>query len=641
MISANTTLEERISVLLLPERAWPYLLSVVVLSILSILIVNTFVDVNNEQAIRYTVKVPAQLQKDYQWDSSDSGQTSHAEDIITRDGRIQPRCPADGRTLGPPIDPAAPSDIDSAISSASQAQKQWAQTSFSERRKVLRTLHRYVLDHQEEIVTACCLDSGKTKIDACFGEILVTAEKLQWTIKHGEKALRPSKRPTNLLYSSKANTVVYEPLGVVAACVSWNYAFHNFISPVISALFAGNAIVVKPSEQTCWSTFYFTDLIRGALQSCGHDPQLVQNVICLPEVADYFTSHPGLSHITFIGSREVAHKVCTSAAKALTPVTVELGGKDPAIVLDDPKTVRDVEGVTPILMRGVFQSAGQNCVGIERIIALPGVHNLILNGVRDKIQNMRLGSVLLDKKTPDMGSMISSRNFDLLERLIAAAVAQGANLHCGGRRYNHPNHPHGHYFQPTLLSDVTVDMEIAQTELFAPVFVLMRAQSVDEAIEIANSTNYALGASVFGYDWSAVSKCVRGVKAGGVAVNDFGSFYACSMPFGGVKGSGYGRFGGEEGLRGLCNVKSISEEAGWAKMLGISQQIPPKLQYPVSESGWEICKGVIGTGYSIGWMEWVSSLVGLVSVLMRSEETKFVRSTGTLSGKESLLTKDW
>lgn len=225
---------------------------------------------------------------------------------------------------------------------------------------MLQTLLRYILDHQEEIVAACCLDSGKTKIDACFGEILVTVEKLQWTIKHGEKALLPSKRPTNLLMSYKSNTVIYEPLGVVAACVSWNYPFHNFISPVISALFSGNAIVVKPSEQTCWSTSYFLKLIRGALHACNHSPMLVQNIICLPQGADYLTRHPGISHITFIGSKDVAHKVCASAAKVLTPVTVELGGKDPVIVHDDPKTLAALPDVASILLRGVFQSGQLN-----------------------------------------------------------------------------------------------------------------------------------------------------------------------------------------------------------------------------------------------------------------------------------------
>lgn len=461
-------------------------------------------------------------------------------------------------------------------------------------------------------------------MDACFGEILVTVEKLQWTIKHGEKALSPSTRPTNLLMCYKSNTVRYEPLGVVAACVSWNYPFHNFISPVISALFAGSAIVVKPSEQTCWSSRFFTDLIRGALRACNHSPDLVQNIICLPEVADHLTSHPGLSHITFIGSREIAHKVCTAAAKTLTPVTVELGGKDPAIVLDDPQTIRHLEDVTAILMRGTFQSAGQNCIGIERVIALPLIHDRILNQVLPKIKSLRLGSVLLSPPDtpPDMGAMVSARNFPHLEALISSAVAQGATLHCGGKRYIHPDHPHSTYFAPTLLSNVTPDMEIAQIELFAPVFLLMKARDVDDAIRIANSTPYALGASVFGHNSIDVAKCVSEVKAGMVAVNDFGAYYACSLPFGGVKGSGYGRFGGEEGLRALCNVKSVSEESPWAKLLGIGTTIPRKLQYPVSGHGWEVCKGVIGAGYSTGWGEWIGSVVRLVTTLIESDEKK-------------------
>lgn len=417
----------------------------------------------------------------------------------------------------------------------------------------------------------------------------------------------------------KSNTVVYEPLGVVAACVSWNYAFHNFISPIISALFAGNAIIVKPSEQTCWSTFYFTHIVRGALQACGHSGDLVQNLICLPDVADHLTSHPGLSHITFIGSRSIAHKVCSSAAKALTPVTVELGGKDPAVVLDDPKTVRNIDDVLSILMRGVFQSAGQNCIGIERVIALPGVHDKVLEGVRAKISNLRLGSVLLDKRTPDVGAMISSRNFSMLESLITDAVERGATLHCGGKRYVHPKYPGGHYFQPTLLSGVGKDMPIAQTELFAPVFLLMRAENLDHAIDIANSTEYALGAGVYGHDQRDVVKCVKAIKAGMVAVNDFGAYYACSMPFGGIGGSGYGRFGGEEGLRALSNVKSVCEDAAWAKLLGVQTRIPPKLQYPVSQHGWDACKGIVGTGYSLGWVEQVQSVFDLLRALLRKE----------------------
>ena len=280
-------------------------------------------------------------------------------DIQIRGSKIFPRCPADGQYLQTdPITPATPNDIDRSVRAATKAQEVWSATSFTQRRQVLRTLLHYVLTHQDDIATACCLDSGKTKIDASFGEVLVTAEKLTWTIKHGEAALESSRRPTNLLMCYKTNTVHYEPLGVVSACVSWNYPFHNLISLVISALFSGNAIVVKPSEQTAWSSLYFTEIIKGALTACGHSPDLVQTVICLPDVADHLTSHPDIKHITFIGSRPIAHKVAASASRSLTALTIELGGKDPAIILDDPRTISDLDSVASIILRGTFQSAG-------------------------------------------------------------------------------------------------------------------------------------------------------------------------------------------------------------------------------------------------------------------------------------------
>lgn len=485
---------------------------------------------------------------------------------------------------------------------------------------------RYVLDHQDDIVTACCLDSGKTKVDASFGEILVTTEKLKWTIDHGEKALAPERRPTNFLMMYKKNMVTYEPLGVVSACVSWNYPFHNFISPVISAIFAGNGIVVKPSEQTAWCTAYFLEIVRGALSSCGHSRDLVQTVICLPNVADVLTSHPDISQLTFIGSKPVAHKVCESAAKALIPVTVELGGKDPSVILDDTSTVKELPAIASILMRGVFQSAGQNCIGVERVIALPGVYEKLLDIITPRIKALRLGSILLDSTmksgekptTPDVGAMISPASFDRLESLIEDAVKQGARLVCGGKRYSHPKHPHGHFFTPTLLADVTPSMRIAQVELFAPVFVLMRADSVAHAIAIANSTDYALGASVFGYNQKDVSACVSGIKAGMVAINDFGSYYAVQLPFGGVKGSGYGRFAGEEGLRGVSNIKAVCADRFPGLM---ATRIPPRVDYPIQKGdnmrqngtgAWEMCKGVVETGYQITFAGWVRGIIRLL-----------------------------
>ena len=385
---------------------------------------------------------------------------------------------------------------------------------------------------------------------------------------------------------------------------------------MIAAVFAGNAIIVKVSENTAWSSIYFSNIIKGALTACGHSPNLVQVVCCWPSVAEHLTSHPKISHITFIGSRPVAHAVCSSAAKALTPVCVELGGKDPAIVLDDAEP--DLPRITKILMRGVFQAAGQNCIGIERIIALPNIYEKVIHILTPLIKALRVGNDLASQSEEDatiervdVGACISAANFTFLENLIAEAVTEGATLVTGGTRLQHPHYPKGHYFKPTLITGVTPAMRIAQVELFAPVCVLMRADSIDSAIAIANGTSYGLGASVFGRDTSDLNRLVREVRAGMVAVNDFAAYYAVQLPFGGgVKGSGYGRFAGQEGLRALCNTKAVCRDR-WPRWVKTS--IPPELTYPIGNAtrAGEFCRGVVLMGYGLGWRDELRGLFGI------------------------------
>ncbi|UZP37523.1 hypothetical protein NXS19_005339 [Fusarium pseudograminearum] len=334
---------------------------------------------------------------------------------VSGSSAVQCYAPATGQFLGN-VNPSTPAAIDRAVSAAATAQKTWAETTFDQRRAVLSSLLQHVLDNAEEIVKIACLDSGKTMVDAQLGEILVTAEKLKWTLSHGEQALRPSRRPTNFLMMYKRNTVHYEPLGIVAALVSWNYPFHNFIGPVISALFSGNGILVKVSEQTAWSSQYFTNIARGALIAHGHDPQLVQTIVCWPQAAGHLTSHPGISHITFIGSQSVAHHVAASAAKRLTPVVAELGGKDPFIVLDSASG--DLKRIAEVILRGTFQAAGQNCIGIERVIAPSAIHDKLVEMLAPRVNALRLGP------DADVGAMISDASFDRLEELIAEAVSQ-------------------------------------------------------------------------------------------------------------------------------------------------------------------------------------------------------------------------
>ncbi|KAL1891746.1 Meiotic Sister-Chromatid recombination aldehyde dehydrogenase [Sporothrix stenoceras] len=608
LLKADVFIEELLPLL----RAWTWTF-VAVGAVIAVIRMNS----NADRPKRYKVPLP-KMPEEKRYLSSPSIKVSGSS-------AIQCYAPATGQFLGL-VNPSTPAAIDRAVASAKAAQTVWASTtSFRDRRRVLQSLLKHILDNQKDICRIACLDSGKLPLDAALGEVYVVAERIQWTLKHGEKALRPSSRPTNaLLMPHKRNAVVYEPLGVVAALVSWNYPLHNLLAPMVSALFAGNAIVVKASEQTAWSTQYFTALMRGALVAHGYDPALVQAVVCWPATANHLTQHPDISHVTFIGSQSVARHVATSAAQAMTPVCAELGGKDPFIVLDSVGKKR-LPAVAATMLRGTFQSSGQNCIGIERVIAAPGVYEPLLALVTDKVKALRIGfqedgdnAETDETKKYDVGAMISDANFDRLERLIDDAVKQGARLLAGGRRYNHPRFPHGHYFTPTLLADVTPAMAIAQEECFGPILCMMRAEAstAEAVLKIANSAPFGLGASVFGNEHGSeageMDKVVKGVKAGMVAINDFATYYAVQLPFGGVGGSGYGRFAGSEGLQSLCNAKSVcADRFGW---FGIRTGLPPVVQYPVrsQQGGWSFVKGLITFGYGLSWGEKIGGLLELI-----------------------------
>ncbi|KAI9817439.1 MAG: Meiotic Sister-Chromatid recombination aldehyde dehydrogenase [Pycnora praestabilis] len=579
------------------QASWLQIIGVVFSSPPALLVYFWILTRNDEEkGVEYSVPVPEQCKPGWE------GKVLEELTLKTPgSSAIQCYCPANGQLLGY-VNPVTPDGIDRAVSKAHQAQREWAKTTFAQRRKVMQTLLKFILENTETISTAACLDTGKPRIDSALGEIMVTTEKLKWTIQHGEKALKAESRPTNFLMMTKINEVRWEPLGVIAAC------FHNLLSPMISAIFAGNGCIVKGSEATAWSSNYFADIVRSALTACGHSSDLVQSTICWPNVAPHLTSHPGISHITFIGSRPVAHAVCASAAKSLVPVCVELGGKDAAIILDD---VKDLKKISSILLRGVFQSAGQNCVGIERVIACPAVYDRLVEILEPRIKQLRVGSSLNDPEDVDVGALISGASFSRLEDLISDAVSQGARLLVGGSRYTNPKYPKGHYFHPTLLIDVTPQMKIAQEELFAPVFVLMKAQGVNDAIRIANSTIFGLGASVFGKNSNALEKVVKEIQAGMVSVNDFAIYYMVQLPFGGVKGSGYGRFAGYEGLRSISNPKSVCADR-FPSLFNAS--IPAAIDFPIASplKGWEMCRGVIELGYGQSLVQRARGLVKVV-----------------------------
>ncbi|PCH34198.1 meiotic sister-chromatid recombination aldehyde dehydrogenase [Wolfiporia cocos MD-104 SS10] len=508
-------------------------------------------------------------------------------------------------------------EIGMKVRAAQDAQRAWRHTAFRDRRRVIRSLNKWLVDNQEACARVACRDSGKTLVDAAFGEVMATCSKLTWLIKHGERYLRPEPRSTNFLLFYKKGYVVYEPLGVVAAITSWNYPLHNAWSPIVASLFAGNAVVLKCSEQVVWSTTWFVNAIKECLRACGHSPELVQLVCCYPEDADALTKSPAIKHITFIGSEHVGRQIAMAATENLTPVTLELGGKDAAIIM--PHT--NLRQYLSLWLRAIFQNAGQNCIGLERLIVHASQHDELFALLSGRAQQLRLGSALASPQdgfvpAVDVGAMISPARVAATDALVQ--LAHDADLPIeGGEPHAHPYLEHGAYFRPTVIGDVDPESEIAQRELFAPVVVLIKYDTIAEAVEIANGTRYGLGASVFGPDQEKCVQVARQLECGMVSINDFGVCYVSQdLPFGGTKKSGYGRFGGPEGLRSLTNPKAIMvDRFAWL----MQTTIPPQLDYPIQSvtTSWQFLSGLTGFTYGDSWRTRIEGLVQLVKASRR------------------------
>jgi acyl-CoA reductase-like NAD-dependent aldehyde dehydrogenase len=470
------------------------------------------------------------------------------------------------------------------VAHARSLQPAWAATSFAERRAVLRELLTRIVDQQATICELAVRDSGKTMVDASLGEIFPVCEKIRYVLENGEKDLAPEPRGSGFLMHKKA-WVEYPPLGVIGVICPWNFPFHNIYCPLVPALFAGNAVVVKVSEHTSWSAAPLVDIVRGVLRDRGHDPDLVQFVTGYGETGAALVDS-GVDKIFFTGSPQNGKKVMATASESLTPVVLELGGKDPMIVCDDA----DLDHAVRQAMLGVFTACGQMCVGAERIYVFDAVYDAFLEKVKERVGALRQGPALDPNTIVDVGAMTMPGQLDILDRLVQDAVKKGARVLAGGkRRTDLP----GQFFEPTVLVDVDHTMDITQNEQFGPVMVVIRVRDEDHAIKLANDCPYALGSSVFSNDIQRAERVARKIRAGMSVVNDYGLAYMIqALPFGGVGLSGFGRINGKEGLRGCCNEKAmVTDRVKLANGVGV---------YPIRKATFDLTKNVIGLIYADG-----------------------------------------
>ncbi len=477
-----------------------------------------------------------------------------------------------------------PAEVARVVDRARRAQRSWRKTSFEERRRVLGRVLDRVLDEDDRLVELVSRDCGKTRENALMGEIWPVCEKLRWMLRNGERHLSPETVSSGLLLHKRAR-LEFHPLGVVGAIVPWNYPLQNIMNPGIPALMAGNAYVVKPSEWVAWSSAPFVALLQDALAAEGHDPALVQLVNGFGETGKALID-AGVDALVFIGSVNNGRRVAEAAARQLTPVVLELGGKDPFIVCDDAHLEAAAHGA----LTGAFINCGQNCVAAERILVHEKVAARFEAIVADVARDLRQGPAL-GGQTVDVGAMATPLQLEIVERLVQRAIDEGARVVAGGRRVLAER---GEFFAPTILADVTPAMDIMKEETFGPVLLLSTFATDDEAIAVANGTSFGLGSTVFSSNRRRARRIAQELEAGMTGINDYGgmTYMAQDLTFGGVKHSGFGRMNGRDGLRALCNVKAVLDDR-----FGIT--FPSKV-YPVNAKDYGLTQGALRLLYGRG-----------------------------------------
>lgn len=519
--------------------------------------------------------------------------------------RIECFNPATGKRLGSRPSAGAAGVAD-AIARARQAQKPWAESTFAQRRAVLRHILDHTLKHMDELCAAVVEDSGKTWENALLGEIMPVCNKIRWVMKNGEKHLKPEKVPSGLL-QHKAGRIEYRPLGVVGCIVPWNYPFQNIFGSLVAPLMAGNAVLLKASEALAWSTERFQQVIDEALTQEGFSTDTVQILNGYGETGAALV-RGGVDKILFIGSGGNGRRIIEGSAEKLIPVTMELGGKDPLIVCDDA----DMERAVHAALGGCFINLGQNCIASERIIVQDGVYDEFVTQVVRYTSAMRQG-VPEHPGSLDVGSITTARQTEIIDELVRDALDHGARALAGGTRGE------GNFYPPTVLVDVTPDMRIAREEVFGPVMCVLRVANDAETIELANATELGLQSSVFSRDQRRAERIAARVQAGATIINDYGLCYLNQgLPFGGIKHSGFGRMNGRDGLRDFTNAKAVLKDR-----FGFG--FPARL-YPVGPDDYAKARHMVRLLFSSQWSAKLSALRGMLRLTFQSRKNTTGRS---------------
>jgi acyl-CoA reductase-like NAD-dependent aldehyde dehydrogenase len=485
---------------------------------------------------------------------------------------------------------AESAEVAAAVARGRQAQALWQQTGFAERAQVLYRLRDLLLDEGDKLGDILTAETGRPRADVYGAELFYLCDAIGVWAKKSAGYLKPEKiHPHFPLMKFKKVTSSYTPRGVIGIISPWNFPLTMTLGEALPALMAGNAVVIKPSELTPMSAIFGAELAAKA----GFPQNLVQVIVGYRATGEALIDHADM--IAFTGSVETGKQVMRRAAERLIPVSLELGGKDPMIVLKDA----DLDRAAGACVWGALMNCGQACTSVERIYVEAPIYQQFVDRVVERVRAIRQGP---SENEVDIGCMTSEAQLKKIAAQVDEAVAKGAKALTGGRR--NPALP-GYYYEPTVLVDIDHSMNVMSEETFGPILPIVKVDNAEEALRLANDSRYGLSASIFSRDNAAAQQMAERMQSGSVCINDsLVNYIIPDAPMGGSKESGFGYRHGAEGIRKFCQQKTIVVDR-----FGLKEEFP---WYPTTTKKARQIRHLLNLLCRSGWQNKLRAFKGLM-----------------------------
>lgn len=520
---------------------------------------------------------------------------------VERPPRIKSFNPATLEFLGD-VKNCGEEDVKRMVEEARKAFSYWSKISFRERSLWLQKVREYIRKNIDEISEIVANEKGSTKFEATISDVLPIIDLIDFYTSNTERIL--STKKINLKkwgVLGKSSYIEFFPYGVIGIISPWNFPFSIPLGQIVIALMAGNTCILKPSELTPVVGLKIGEIFKevGA-------PDGIVNILTGDGHTGELLVRSGVNKICFTGSTSTGKKIMAAAAENLIPVALELGGKDPMIVFEDS----DIDIATSAAVYGAFFNAGQVCASIERLYIQKKIYDEFLRLMIEKTGKLRIGT---ENGKADVGAIISSNQLSKIIEHIDEAKSRNAKIHIGGEKANNLK---GYFILPTIISGVDNTFKVVRDETFGPVAPIMPFETEEEAIELANDSEYGLTASVWTKDIKRAKRVASQLEFATVMINENLITHALPQtPWGGVKKSGIGRTHGEEGLLEMVQIRHIHINK-------VGQKIKSPWMYPYTEEKEELINGMINLFYGKTFSEKISGLMKIAKNIKKTIKTQ-------------------